>query len=247
MRGRGFQPASQPMFHPASSRALFALLSISTAAAAADPPPAPAVSSAAAFIPAGFVIVQTIRGDLNNDGQADDVHLVKGTDQRAFVQHTQRGRLDRNRRGLVIVFNLGDRQALALSNPTCFSSENEDGGVYFAPELDVGIHRGKLQVQYGHGRYGGWSFTFRHRQGEFALIGYDSSENRGPVTLREVSMNLLTGRARLRVNANPTADPEADQRLKESWTTFVVPQPIVLRTIQDFDALDIARLLDQRR
>ena len=227
--------------------ALIVLLAAGTAAGAAEQPASPAASSPAAFIPYGFVVVEDIRGDLNNDGQADRVYLVKGTDPGRFVQHPDRGRLDRNRRGLVIVFIKGDRQELALSHPTCFSSENEDGGVYVAPELGIEIRRGKLEVAYGHGRYGYWSYSFRHKNGAFELIGHDSASHRGPVVLREVSMNLLTGRARLRVNVDPTADVMAEQRLKESWTSFAVPPPIRLREIDDFDQMDVEQLLAKRR
>ena len=234
----------------ACTRALLVLLTSGAAATAGAQVAAAAAAtavSAGAFIPAGYIAVQEIQGDLNNDGQPDHVHVVKGTDVGRFVHDAQRGRLDRNRRGLVIVLSQGNRQALVLSHPSCFSSENEDGGVYYAPELSVAIQQGKLQIGYAHGRYGGWSYSFRHRQGEFELIGYDSSSNRGPMTLREVSMNLLTGRARLRINIDEAADPTAEQRLKESWVSFAVPQPIRLRTIQDFDDLNIERLLDQRR
>lgn len=216
----------------------FALAAALAAGSNAFGQSAPAAArSPAALVPAGYVVIEEIRGDLNRDSQEDRVLVVKGTDKKEFFKHEQRGLLDRNRRGLVIVFGNKGRYELALANLACFSSENEEGGVYFAPELDVDIRGSTLVVHYAHGRYGYWSYTFRYQNGDFELIGHDRSENRGPVLQRSVSMNYMTRRMRIRENLDPYADEEAKERFKETWRAFAVPQRILLRKISDFDDL----------
>ena len=87
------------------------------------------------FIPEGFVLFSETKGDLNKDGKEDLVLVIKATDKSRFVQDEYAGELDRNRRGIRILFQTDNGYELALANDTCFSSEQEDGGVYFPPEL----------------------------------------------------------------------------------------------------------------
>ncbi|WP_435525079.1 hypothetical protein [Chryseobacterium indoltheticum] len=156
-------------------------------------------------------------GDLNNDGVKDCVLMIKATDKANFVNDEYRGELDRNRRGLVILFKKGNQFHLALKNETCFSSENEDGGVYYAPELNVSVEKGKLFVHYAHGRYGYWTYTFQYRNSDFYLIGFDSSDNHGPIVNSFTSINYITGKKQYKDNINKN-DPDADEVFEETWT-----------------------------
>ena len=56
------------------------------------------------FIPDGYVLFSGCEGDLNKDGKPDVVLMIKGTEESKWVDHEYRGRLDRNRRGLIILF-----------------------------------------------------------------------------------------------------------------------------------------------
>lgn len=103
-----------------------------------------------------------------------------------------RGKLDRNRRRLIIALKKGSQYELALENRECFSSENEDAGGYFSPDLSVSISKGIIILYYGHGRYGDWAYRFRHQNSDFELIGYDQSENFGPLIERQTSINFST-------------------------------------------------------
>ena len=85
------------------------------------------------YLPKGYVIFEKIIGDLNKDGIEDCVLIIKGTDTSKIITDEYRGKLDRNRRGIIVLFNKKDHYELAVKNYNCFSSENEDGGVYFAP------------------------------------------------------------------------------------------------------------------
>ena len=201
--------------------------------------PVGAASDPRALVPAGYRVVETIRGDLDRDGREDVVLLVKATDPAGIVDDERGGKVDRNRRGLVIAFRHGDRYDLALKNLACFSSENEDGGVYFAPELSVSVMKnGTLSLHYSHGRYGYWIYKFRWQQGAFELIGYDGSSDDGPVVERFTSINLLSNKAVTRTNTNPDAQG-GDERFEETWKTIAPHAPIRLADIQDFDGLNV--------
>lgn len=185
------------------------------------------------FIPSGYVLVSSVEGDLNKDGVADKVLLIKATDKSRFELNEFGERVDRNRRGLVILFKKGDQYELALKNATCFSSENEDGGVYYAPELSLDIAKGNLYIHYAHGRYGYWKYTFRYRNSDFYLIGYDSSEG-GAVVENETSINFLSKKKQVKVNTNENAQG-GDEVFQETWTNITVNKLLKLLEIKDFD------------
>ena len=205
-----------------------------------------AVSNPVDLIPAGYTVVEKSVGDLNKDKQDDYVFIIKSTNKNEIVHDEQRGELDRNRRGIIIALRDGDKYRLTAKNLACFSSENEDGGVYFAPELDVGITKGNLDVSYSHGRYGYWSYTFRFQHGKFEMIGYDSSEDRGPVIERVTSINFSTQKMLFKENTNLDAE-SGDEQFKETWTKIPTDKLIDLEKIHDFDELDRESLLDMVR
>ncbi|WP_347218361.1 hypothetical protein [Chryseobacterium sp.] len=202
------------------------------------------------FIPEGYVINKyeggvsaegwnEIKGDLNKDGLKDLVLIIKATDKSKIIQDENRGELDRNRRGIIVLLNKGSYYELASKNYNCFSSENEDGGVYFAPELSVSIEKGNLHIDYGHGRYGSWGYTFRYQNGDMELIGYDSYSSRGPVPQYEVSINFLTKKKLTKDNLNKEDDGDNyEVKYKDTWETIKVNKLIKLSEIKDFDELE---------
>ena len=199
--------------------------------------------SPAEFVPPGYVVVQKIQGDLNKDNHADSVLIIKGTDKANLVKDESRGELDRNRRGIIIALNNNDRYELVLENRDCFSSEHEDGGVYFSPELGVFVEKGILRIHYFHGRYGFWAYKFRYQNSDFELIGYESDQSRGPITERSISINFLSNRMLIKENINQDAEAGGDEKFKETWKKFTLSKPIKLGDIADFDGFDVKRLL----
>lgn len=187
-----------------------------------------------AYIPAKYVLFDAIHGDLNKDGVQDLVLIVKATDPAQWVNHEYRGKLDRNRRGIIVLLHEKGGYKKLTQNLSAFSSENEEGGVYYAPELWIEINKGLLNVHYGHGRYGYWNYSFRLHNQDLRLIGYDSSSNHGPYINSQTSINFLTAKKVYRENQNE--DVEADPRFKETWSKIKTP-PIYLSKIQDFDEL----------
>jgi hypothetical protein len=190
------------------------------------------------FLPKGYVIFEQIVGDLNKDSFEDCILIIKGTATGKVVTDEYRGKLDRNRRGIIVLFNKKDHYELAVKNYDCFSSENEDGGVYFAPELSIEIQKGKFFVQYGHGRYGYWKYTFNYQNSGFQLIGYDES-NGGVVIDYERSINFLNKKKLEKVNTNENAQG-GDEIFKETWKNISVNRLIRLSEIKDFDELDMS-------
>jgi hypothetical protein len=184
------------------------------------------------FIPQGFVLSSTSIGDLNKDGVADKVLLVKGTDKGAFEKNDYGELVDLNRRGIIVLFKKDNMYEMILKNLNCFSSENEDGGVYYAPELSLEIDKGNLYVHYAHGRYGYWKYTFRYRNSDFYLIGYDTSEG-GEVIDKETSINFLSKKKQVKVNTNSSAEG-GDEEFTETWTNITVNKLLKLREIKDF-------------
>lgn len=189
------------------------------------------------FLPKGYVVFEKINGDLNKDGIDDCVLIIKGTDKNQIVKDKYRGQLDRNRRGIIVLFNKNDHYELVVKNYDCFSSENEDGGVYFAPELAVEIKEGNLHAHYGHGRYGHWKYTFSFQNSDFELTGYEES-NGGAVIDSETSINFLTKKKHEKVNTNKNAEG-GDEVFDETQKKIRANNLIKLSEIKDFDKLDM--------
>jgi len=190
------------------------------------------------FVPKGFVISEKITGDLNKDGLTDCVLIIKGTDKKKIIKDEDSEEVDLNRRGIIILLNKNNHYELTTKNYNCFSSANEDGGVYFAPELSIDIIKGNLSIHYGQGRYGFCRYTFRLHDSDFELIGYDSSDDSGPVVNREISINFLTKKKQIKENTNENATEEGEEVFKEAWEKVQIDKLIKLSDIKDFDKLD---------
>ena len=188
------------------------------------------------FIPDQYFLFDAVEGDLNQDGQKDAVLIVKKIDPKGWVNHPDQGKLDRNRRGILVLLQNQFKYQKLMQNLTAFSSENEEGGVYFPPELSVDIRKNILGIHYGHGRYGYWSYKFRLEQQDMRLIGYDLSSNHGPYTDYRVSINFLSKQKKHSQNMN-LADRDLQEKFKHTWSK-VNYSPIYLSKIKDFDELN---------
>ncbi len=190
------------------------------------------------FIPKGYMEFEKYFGDLNKDGLIDCVVIIKKTDTINIVMNQFNEKVDRNRRGIIVLFKNEKGYQLADKNYDCFSSENEDGGVYFPPELWIEIKNKKLYIHFGHGRYGYWEYTFRFQNSNFELIGYHSSSNRGPVANTITSINFLTKKKLIKENTNENAEG-GDEIFKKTWYNIKIRKLIKLSEIKDFDELDM--------
>ncbi len=188
------------------------------------------------FIPEGYTEFSKQFEDLNNDGQDDCILIIKKVDSTNVVINRFDQKVDRNRRGIIILFKNGKNYELVLQNYSCFASENEDGGVYFAPELSLEFERGNLIINYAHGRYGYWRYIFKYQNANFELIGYDEG-NGGIIVRSEVSINFLTKKKLTRENINEDARQGGDEIFEETWENIEIGHVIKLSDIKDIDEL----------
>ncbi|TBX69193.1 hypothetical protein EZL74_07380 [Flavobacterium silvisoli] len=192
------------------------------------------------YLPKGYLLIDTVYGDVNNDGIQDCLLLIKGTDKSKVVLDDYGKKADRNRRGLIVLIKQQGMYAEAVKNYNCFSSENEDGGVYMPPELSIEIKNGKLYISFGHGRYGYWRYTFRFNHSDFELIGYDSGDRSSflseYVTFDETSINFITRKKLVKKVINVTQDGK--EVYKETRQNIKANKLIRLSAIQDFDELE---------
>lgn len=189
------------------------------------------------FVPKNFKVQDTVMGDLNNDGLLDILILVKDTDPKYFVIDEYNKPVDRNRRGLIILFKSKNSYDLIANNLSCFYSENEDGGVYFPPELSIEIVKNVINVHFAHGRYGFWTYKFRYQNDDFELIGYDSSSNNGPVVMSHTSINYSTGKKIVKKNINVDAEEDGQEVFETSTTQVKRKQKIKLSEITNIEDL----------
>jgi len=207
----------------------WSVLLISIGAEAQNPQP-----DFSQFVPAVYKITDKIYGDLNKDGLEDCVLLIKGTEKGLLVKNEYQEELDHNRRGIIVLFKKEKGYQLVFKNYDCFSSGNEDGGIYIAPELSIGINKGNLYFHYAHGRYGYWRYTLRYRNADFELIGYDDSDNQGPVVNSEMSINFLTKKKKVRTNVNRDAEA-GEEVFEEEWSDVKVRKLKKLSEIDNFN------------
>lgn len=191
------------------------------------------------FIPKGYSIIETLKGDLNKDGIEDEALLIKRTDKTKFVKNEYGETEDLNRRGLIVIFNHNGLRTLAAKNYQCFGPEDAEGGVYMAPKVALEVKKGKLYVHFTHGRYGINYYTFRYQNDDFEMIGYDEI-NGGAVIESEVSIDFLSKKKLTKTNINEYAEG-GDEIFQKKWETIQIPRLIKLSQIKNFDELDMTK------
>lgn len=196
--------------------------------------------STAEFIPTGFVLFEEYSGDVDENGFEDCILIVKDTKKENIIKNRFGDVVDRNRRGLIVLLNSEDGYESILMNLDCFSSENEDGGVYYPPELSIHIDNNILKIHYEHGRYGNWEYILRYHNSDFQLIGFESSENRGPIVNYKTSINFLTKRKQILENVNMNSQ-DREEDLIETWEEIKIDDLIKLSEIQDFDKINMSK------
>lgn len=190
------------------------------------------------YMPQGYSIQETIRGDLNKDGVEDVVLIMKGSDEEMLLPDQWGNEIvDKNRRGIIVLFKKENGYEVATKNYSCFSSENEDGGVYMPPGLSVYINNNKLYIHYGHGRYGYRKYTLRYQNNDFEIIGYDSSNSNGPTVISDKSINFSTKKRLDRDNVNAHKGGDLEEKFVSKWTTIEMTELMKLSKIVDFDEL----------
>lgn len=193
---------------PTLLAALLAAASLAPAAAAQElaippvayPSLARTAASAQGFVPPGWSLVASRRGDLNGDGAADLVLLLRMNDPANILSIPLGDRIERfdtNPHLLLIAFaEPRGFYRLAVSNRGLFPRPERPWTGDEPPGEDtLRLERGSLLLNFTYLR--GWAaYRFRWQGGPFRLIGYDRGGASGGCVER-ISINYLTGRARV--------------------------------------------------
>ena len=197
-------------------------------------------ASAEGFVPQGWVLEALASGDLNRDGIADLAFVVRQNEPRNVIDHPGLGEspFDTNPRILAVAFRDAPAGGYTLQvenhtlvprreNPAQADPFGEDNG-------GIAIERSVLKVRlHLFMNAGGWEMfssthSFRHRNGQFELIGYDRDTiHRGSGETRGVSVNYLTRRMKI-----TTGTIESDDT-KVAWRTMPQHRPLTLDTVGD--------------
>ncbi len=159
---------------------------------------------------------------------------------------------DLGARGLIVLFKYKSGEYFkVVEKYNCLDSGEEDGGVYFAPELHVYLDEdGVLGIGYGHGRYGGWGCTFKYINGEFKYIGSSSSESMSWIAedLSSSSIDYYKGIAEdyhiinVNENFNENGDYNDDFNPRYIYHTYEI-FPTYLSSISEVE-IDMGKVTD---
>ena len=178
-----------------------------------------------AYVPKGWKIVKSVKGDLNGDNQADAVLVLQKQDKANIIPNDDMGlpELDTNPRMLKVLFKQADGYKTAVENTTLIPPESDkDNGCLADPLSDVSINKGRLKVHFEwFYSCGSWwmshsDYLFRYQNDRFLLIGYSHYEyHRASGEINEYSDNYLTGK-RKRTTGGNVFDSYPD-RPKVKW------------------------------
>jgi len=199
------------------------------------------------FVPSGWKVIATAKGDLNKDAAEDIALVIENTDEANIITNTDEGALpetfNTNPRHLLVLFK--DKSAngytLAAKNESFVPPhDNPEIPCLTDPFVDAGgleVVKGTLvlstQIFWSCGSWSieNNSYTLRHQDGDFVLIGFDShSSSRSTGEVTEVSINYLTKKKSTTTGGN-MFDDEKDKP-KTTWEKITVKK---LLTLSDLD------------
>lgn len=156
------------------------------------------------FIPQNWKILGETKGDLNGDKIADAALVITGTDSKFITKNDGLGTdmFDTNPRMLIVLFGTSNGFKLAEKSISFIASS--DYPTMEEPFDSIEIKTGTLQIkQHIFMSAGGWgtsnyTYKLRYQNGDFALIGADTTSvqrNSGEMETR--SYNFLTRKVKI--------------------------------------------------
>lgn len=196
------------------------------------------------FVSENDKIVQTINADLNGDKKPDIIFLTQQNYEWLYRKDEDGNNVNLNRRGIIVALNHGNTYELIVNNPSCFYSDNEYGGNYFAPELDLQVENQQLFIHFSHGRYGYWHYKLALQKKKMIMVEYFNNYSRGPVIQEETIINFLSKTKIIDDNINKDTENDEDIKLVRSTSKININKLINLSQIEMFEELDMNKLLE---
>lgn len=197
------------------------------------------------FVPKNWKIIAKAEGDLNTDKITDLVLVIEDTKEKNIVSNNGLGAstLNTNPRLLLVLFkNNKNKFYLDKKNkiniPSEGSIENPCLEDPFLSSKGIEITKGLLKLSL---RYwlscGSWEmnvndYTFRLKNNQFELIGYDTfSLHRASGEIDESSYNFLTKKKCYTTGENISTSPEEEKSITQ-WSTIVTKSKLTFSNIE---------------
>ncbi|MDR2694579.1 MAG: hypothetical protein LBB74_10260 [Chitinispirillales bacterium] len=199
------------------------------------------------LVPAGYSIEMEARGDLNGDGADDLVLMVKGTDKDNVVTAREDyGPRDVNAYGVMIFFNDGGGYRFAAENRKFLGPNVSDCETCASSEFSCEIKKGNLYINFSH--YGRFTekekkLTFRYKNSEFELVGYDVIMDGNKESREETSVNLSTKKKLVKTCVSVVDEEYCEMctprcKFKEKWGDVSINGPVLLRKLAALNDVD---------
>jgi hypothetical protein len=186
------------------------------------------------FIPSGWTILDTAKGDLNKDGN-DDLAFVLQYRDSVPIAITDYGDLDtvlaQPRMLLIAFYSTNSKQYNLIEQSNTFILSHDNPNME-EPFQDISISKGILKIDFNiFMNSGGWgtftnNYKFRYHEKEFQLIGADYYYlNRGSGETEGRSYNFLTRKVKV------SRGTISNDKLKTRWRMLSSTQ---LKTFKTF-------------
>jgi hypothetical protein len=190
----------------------------------------------AAFIPAGWEILDSASGDLNKDTRTDFALVLQHKTKKQLIKKDQytTDTVITNPRMLLLLFADSSGYKLMEQNNTFVPTCDQPPNVMDDPFGDISIRKGVIKIDIHYFYYmGSWnvssySYKFRYQDNAFALIGADCSDfHRASHDFTDCSFNFLTKKWSLKTGN----ESNAESSTKTTWHTLELQE---LKTLGTF-------------
>ncbi|HEY8567188.1 MAG TPA: hypothetical protein VIL65_16945 [Beijerinckiaceae bacterium] len=170
-------------------------------------------ASVRAFVPKGWTVEAKAKGDLNRDGRADAVMVLRQTSPRNVIRpysSDPKITLDTNPRMIAVVFAgaAGEPWRLAAENHVLIPRD-EEPSLRDTFEDGLSIENGafRIELQFSADAHWNPSFTFRYEQGRFDLVRYQRySRHRFTAEVKEIDADYVKGEVRIERSSDEEPD-----------------------------------------
>lgn len=191
----------------------------------------------AAFIPAGWEILDSASGDLNKDARTDFALVLQHREKKQLIKKDQytTDTVITNPRMLLLLFADSSGYKLMEQNNTFVPTCDQPPNVMDDPFGDISIRKGVIKIEMHYFYYmGSWNvssyaYKFRYQDNAFALIGADFSDfHRATHDYADYSFNFLTKKWSEKTGNDGNADSSSTKTI---WHTMQLQE---LKTLGTF-------------